>query len=106
MPCTQGTCRALPWARSVNSWRTRTSWCGQHSISPLRGYPISTSICTPPQRRRAMKSDIPLYKFWADYPTRDVEYMRWYPPTLELIDPHTILDGIARGPEHMAFYLH
>jgi oxygen-independent coproporphyrinogen-3 oxidase len=53
-----------------------------------------------------MQSDFPLYKFWNDYPNRDVEYVRWYPPTLETIDPQSILDNVATGPENIGFYLH
>jgi oxygen-independent coproporphyrinogen III oxidase len=53
-----------------------------------------------------MQSDFPLYRFWSDYPNRDVEYVRWYPPTLEVIEPQGILDSVATGPENIAFYVH
>jgi oxygen-independent coproporphyrinogen-3 oxidase len=49
---------------------------------------------------------VPLYRFWTEYPKRDVEYVRWYPPTLHAIEPEVILDAIAQGSEDLAFYLH
>jgi oxygen-independent coproporphyrinogen III oxidase len=48
----------------------------------------------------------PLYEYWSDYPSRDKEYVRWYPPTLNLIEPELLLANIANGPERVGFYLH
>src|SRR4051812_45670897 len=53
-----------------------------------------------------MTRDDQLYRFWADYPDRDVEYVRWYPPTLGPLHGEAILDRIAAGPAEMGFYLH
>jgi oxygen-independent coproporphyrinogen-3 oxidase len=50
--------------------------------------------------------EFPLYEYWADYPERDKEYVRWYPPTLNRVNSCQILDGIASGPDELAFYLH
>ncbi|MCB9745145.1 MAG: radical SAM family heme chaperone HemW [Alphaproteobacteria bacterium] len=48
----------------------------------------------------------PLYKYWADYPERDKEYVRWYPPTLRSIEPDDVLDAISNCPPPLSFYLH
>jgi len=53
-----------------------------------------------------MEGNFPLYRYWSDYPKRDVEYVRWYPPTLQRVEGETILEAIGRGPEQAAFYLH
>lgn len=47
-----------------------------------------------------------LYRFWSDYPKRDVEYVRWYPPTLHGVDPAEILKAIETLTDDPAFYLH
>ncbi|WP_342374388.1 radical SAM family heme chaperone HemW [Myxococcus stipitatus] len=53
-----------------------------------------------------MESSFPLYRYWSDYPKRDVEYVRWYPPTMQAVDGETILEALGRGPDAAAFYLH
>jgi oxygen-independent coproporphyrinogen-3 oxidase len=50
--------------------------------------------------------EYPIYEYWADYPNRDKEYVRWYPPTLRQIDPRRVLDIVAQGPRPLGFYLH
>ncbi len=59
-----------------------------------------------PSTPASVKADFPLYRFWSEYPKRDVEYVRWYPPTLHAVPPDTILNAIAGGSEDLAFYLH
>jgi oxygen-independent coproporphyrinogen-3 oxidase len=53
-----------------------------------------------------MASDPLLYQYWREFPDRDVEYVRWYPPTLALVEPEEILGRIGVGPAERAFYLH
>ncbi|MEY9706420.1 radical SAM family heme chaperone HemW [Bradyrhizobium diazoefficiens] len=54
----------------------------------------------------AVDREYPLYEYWAEYPLRDKEYVRWYPPTLRRIQSRAVLDLIAEGPRPLAFYLH
>src|SRR5215469_15468632 len=54
-----------------------------------------------------MANDIPLYNFWNEYPTRDVEYIRWYPPTLGPLDPKAMWSSLPAHPgKTLAFYVH
>ena len=53
-----------------------------------------------------MSEEFPLYKYWDEYPSRDLEYVRWYPPVLHRVDSRIILDNLAHGPAEAGFYLH
>src|SRR5947208_1527641 len=53
-----------------------------------------------------IRHQYPLYEYWADYPNRDKEYVRWYPPTLRQIDFRRVLGAVATGTQSLAFYLH
>lgn len=53
---------------------------------------------TPAERRAAL---------WREYPERDPEYVRWYPPALAPIAPETIWDApAAAAPAELALYVH
>jgi oxygen-independent coproporphyrinogen-3 oxidase len=54
-----------------------------------------------------MENKFPLYKYWDDYPNRDVEYIRWYPPTLGPLAPESMWEALPVEPDRdIAFYVH
>src|SRR4051812_4835109 len=85
------------------------SACAVSATSTSSRYPHSTSGCA---RRKyagapAMRDDGGLYAFWRDYPERDVEYIRWYPPTIGHLDPELMWQQLRPVPEQVvAFYVH
>jgi oxygen-independent coproporphyrinogen-3 oxidase len=50
--------------------------------------------------------EYPLYEYWSDYPSRDKEYVRWYPPTLGPLPAGQLAAALERGPKRTGFYLH
>ncbi len=55
-----------------------------------------------------LENQFPLYRYWDDYPNRDVEYIRWYPPTLGQLEPESIWEAlpVVEPNKEIAFYLH
>jgi oxygen-independent coproporphyrinogen-3 oxidase len=63
-------------------------------------------VRTPDDGKMTIEREYPIYEYWAEYPNRDKEYVRWYPPTLRQIEPRRVLDIVSQGPRPLSFYLH